>query len=142
MTELPRKAGRYHVAKHIMLYVPPLGRPWFDIRVTYTRDYHQQQLYRKLYINVTQDFVQQLDNAKHDAAKLYSEVRKRTDEYIKALANTIAEQKREEMRQVDDARAQRTEHLRMQARSDVQRVWAFYGPEIEMRKPFYIFQWI
>lgn len=142
MTELPRKAGRYHAARHIMLYVPPLGRPWFEIRVAYTRDYHQQKLARKLYINVNQDFVQQLDMAKADAAQMYSEVRKKTEHYIQALNNSIAKQKREENKLREDARALRTDALRMQARADVQRVWAFYGPEIEMRKPFFIFQWI
>lgn len=142
MTELPRKAGRYHVAKHIMLYVPPLGKPWFFIRVTYTRDYHQQQLYRTIYINVTQDYQQQLDNAKHDAAKLYSEVRKRTDDYIKALATTVSDQKRDEFKERCEVKQQRTEQLRTQARRDVQQVVEMYGKPVEMRQPFYIFQWI
>ena len=142
MTELPRKAGRYHAARHIMLYVPPLGKPWFDIRVAYTRDYHKQQLYRKLYINVTQDFEQQLEDAKREASKMYSEVRKRAETYAKTLLETITEQRREVIRERTAVQDKRTEALRQQARADVQRVWAFYGPEIDMRQPFFIQQWI
>lgn len=142
MTELPRKAGRYFAAKHITLYVPPLGRPWFHIIVSFTRQDRKQVLERKLYVNVQQDFVRQLDEAKAESRTMYSEVRKRAEEYAKAYLNSIVKAKQDEHREVTTAREQTTERLRMQARADVQRVWAFYGPEIDMRKPFFIQQWI
>ena len=142
MTELPRKAGRYHVAKHIMLYVPPLGRPWFEIRVSYTRDFDTQQLFRKLYVNVLADYQQQLDDARLEAGKMYREVRKRSEVYAKALLDSLMKQKQEQLQADQEQRNERTEMARNQARKDVQQVWAFYGPVINMRKPFFIQQWI
>lgn len=142
MTELPRKVGRYHVAKNIMLYVPPLGRPWFHIHVNYTREGKPQELARKLYINTTQDFTQQFEYAKLEASKMYSEVRKRAEEYAKALLTSLIQQKQEALRSIQIEQNERTEMLRNTARADVQRVRAMYGPTVNMREPFYIFQWI
>lgn len=142
MNELPNKAGRYHVARHIMLYVPPLGRPWFNITVSYTRSEHEQKLIKKLYINVNADFNEQVEDAKREASMMYSEVRKRAELYAKALLETLQHQKQLEMREKEDAKTARTEMLRLTARGDVQRVWARYGPTINMREPFFIYQWI
>lgn len=144
MNELPKQAGRYQAAKSIMLCVPSLGKPFFEIRVSAMKAGHQQQLTRKLYINVLHPYLKQLDFALDEEYRMRTALQRKVEEYVQQQLNlnveTTSKYYNNEKRERE--RAERHAARTLAARRDVQAVWAFYGPEIEMRKPFYIFQWI
>lgn len=146
MNELPNKPGRHSIARHVTLQIPPLGRPWFQIHVNFQLDGVQHERVRKVYVNVLRDFAMQVNEAKAMAAQLYAEVQDDADAFakIKQLrANQIfmIEQMDLHARKLSD-REKRTEAVRKVARNDVNGVIDKYGPALDLRKPFFIQQWI
>lgn len=144
MIELPNKPGRYNADKSIMLCVPSLGKPFFEIRVSCTKAGHQQQLTRKLYVNVTHPYLPQLEYAIAERYRMESALERKVDEYVQCMLdlNIISTQKEHERNKREREAAERLERRVSAARRDVWAVCAVYGPAIEMRKPFFIQQWI
>lgn len=143
MNELPRKPGRYSVAKSVMLCVPSLGKPFFEIRVSATKAGHQQQLTRKLYVNVNYPYPDQLTYALDQEHVMRVTLQKKVDDYVDAALNlnleTTAKQHAKERRSKE---ALERSNLRLATvKRDVAGVWARYGPELDINKPFFIFQW-
>lgn len=144
MTELPNKPGRYSVAKSIMLCVPSLGKPFFEIRVSATKAGHQQQLTRKLYINVLHPYMGQFNYALDEEHRMRMALQRKVEEYAQTMLDlNIETTAKQHQREKAEREAAERHALRVAAaRRDVQAVWAFYGPEIDMRKPYFTYQWI
>ncbi len=139
LERLPKTPGQYVVAQYIKLNVTKEHRTWFDIDVRYTRDGIEKRIRRKLYLvsGAGQDaFLKAQNEAIEECRKVYRELRSTTAEL-----GDVVEIRRVEYERRKAQQAKLLEERVKLARRDVQHVWAIYGPALNMREPFYIFQW-
>lgn len=137
LTRVPTEFGIYSVQQYVRLHVWPNKPAYFHVEVNFKRNGIKKKLESKFYLQDNKDFEYVKQLAIKQAREFYREVRKRDDVFL------AAEIQRKQVEH-DLKLAKRDADLQvrvLKAKQDVQGVWERYGPEVDMLKPFYIFQW-
>ena len=137
LTHVPTEYGSYSVQQYVRYNVWPNKTPFFHVQVNYKRDGVKKMLEGRFYVQDLKDFQEIKALAIAQARDYYREVRKRDDVFFAAELERKQIEHHEKVANKQAALEQRV----LRARRDVQEVWARYGPEVEMLKPFYIYQW-
>lgn len=135
--EIPKQAGKYRASKNVILYVSNSCNPYFVVSFRYTRDGQKKDITTKFYVAQPNQFMEAQRMAIAHARVMYAEVRKAKDAFLKQEVLRAEAEHRERLEQQARNAKMHSEH----ARRDVQHVWSIYGPSLNMREPFYIFQW-
>jgi hypothetical protein len=135
--QLPLKAGRYRASRNVILYVSTSCNPYFLVQFRYKRDGQRKDVFSKFYVRTADEFDSVQRMAIAHAQVMFAEIRKAKDAFLKQEVLRAEAEHRARLEEEERNAKQRAET----AKRDVQRVWAIYGPALNMREPFYIFQW-
>jgi hypothetical protein len=134
---LPLKAGKYRAARNVILYVSASCNPYFVVHFRYHRDGERKDVTTKFYVRTPLEFLAVQRMAIAHAQVMHAEIRKAKDAFLKQEVLRAESEHRSRLEQQE----RNAKYHAEQARRDVQRVWAIYGPPLNMREPFFIFQW-